>query len=217
MNLYEYLELTKNDFDTCDNDFDAIVTVCHIGKENDNYDKFCNELMKKVEMLSKNDDYLTVSWSVLIRGNMDKFRAFTKEHWSFQYEDDDDEFVYQWIKEFHSYLAGMVSDSFYGTLVEFIETLTPSIAKNYVVCISDSYLRDTQVFNPIQEAFDEQNEDNKDYIEELTDDDNNWYDYTGSAFLGIYKWNEATLDGLRQYVATCRGLNPATLEIIPVE
>lgn len=212
MTLYDYVELTKEDFDTSDKDFDAIVTVCHIGKENDNYDKFCNELMKKVEVLSKNGDSLTVNWSSLISGNMENFRDFADEHWNIQYYDED-EFIYQWIKEFHSCLAGMVSDSFYATLVEFVETLTPSIAKNYVVCIKDSCLRDTQVFKP-EETFDKKDEGE---LASLFDDDDNWYDYTGSAFLGIYKWNEATLDGLRQYMIDLHGLNPDTLEIIPVE
>ena len=46
-------------------------------------------------------------------------------HWhdECQYEDDDDEFIYQWITEIHSYMAGCVSDDFYGVLVEFVDEL----------------------------------------------------------------------------------------------
>ena len=54
---------------------------------------------------------------------MDKFKAFTKEYWNNQYEDDEDEFIYQWISEIHLYIAGYVGEKMYGKLNSFIETL----------------------------------------------------------------------------------------------
>lgn len=125
MTLYEILEIAENDFDTYDTVYDAIVTVCWIDKEEDDYDKFCNGIMKKVKFVKKSGDGLLVDWTGLIKGNMEKFRQFTRDHWSenCQYEDDDDEFICQWIHEIHLYMAGYVSEKFYCKLVVFVEEL----------------------------------------------------------------------------------------------
>lgn len=127
MKLYDFLKISQNDFDTCDTVYDTGVTVCYIDEEDidDNYDKFCIELMKKVEVEKQIGDALLVRWTELIQNNMEKFRAFTAENWyeSCQYEDDDDEFIYQWINEIHQYMAGNVSEDFYDELVKFVETL----------------------------------------------------------------------------------------------
>ena len=125
MTLFEYLELHKDDFDTCDTEYDAIVTVCYIDESDvtDNYDRFCTSIIKKVEVVSCENRNLIVNWSALIKNNMDKFKAFTKEYWNNQYEDDEDEFIYQWISEIHLYIAGYVGEKMYGKLNSFIETL----------------------------------------------------------------------------------------------
>lgn len=123
--LYEYINMNQNDIDTYDTKYDTGVTVCHIYEENDEYDKFCNGIIKKVNVIEINKYSLTVNWSKLIERNMDKFKKFTAEHWyeSCQYEDDVDEFVYQWINEIHQYMAGNVSMDFYETLNELVESL----------------------------------------------------------------------------------------------
>lgn len=127
MKLYDFLKVAQNDFDTCDTVYDAGITVCFIDEADatDNYDKFCIELMKKVEVEKQDYDILIVKWTELIENNMEKFRAFTKENWyeSCQYEDDDDEFIYQWINEIHQYMAGNVSEDFYDELVKLVQTL----------------------------------------------------------------------------------------------
>lgn len=127
MKLYDFLKISQNDFDTYDTVFDTGVTVCYIDEEDaeDSYDKFCIELMKKVEVEEQNDDILIVKWTELIQNNMEKFRAFTAKHWYeiCQYEDDEDEFIYQWINEIHQYMAGNVSEKFYDKLVKLVETL----------------------------------------------------------------------------------------------
>ena len=81
--------------------------------------------MKKVEMEKQSGDILIVNWTKLITENMEKFRAFTKEHWyaNRQYKNSDDDFIYAWINEIHAQMAGCVSDDFYEILVEFVETL----------------------------------------------------------------------------------------------
>ena len=128
MKLYDFMKITEEDYDTYDTVYDASVTVCYIEekKANDSYDKFCIELMKKIELVKGNCNHgLIVEWTKLITDNMEKFREFTKENWyeDCQFEDDEDEFIYQWINELHGYMAGNVSEYFYETLVEFVETL----------------------------------------------------------------------------------------------
>lgn len=125
MKLYDFVKLTEADYDTYDTVYDEGVTVCFIDEEDekgDNYYKFCADIMRKVEVEKQNGDFLIVDWTKLIKDNMEKFRAFSMRHWAFEYKDEDD-FIYEWIKEIHAYMAGYVSESFYDTLVEFVETL----------------------------------------------------------------------------------------------
>lgn len=123
--LYDLLSLSESDYDTYDTKYDVEVTVCWIGEESDNYDKFCNEIIKKVNVIKINKDMIMVDWNKLIERNMDKFKEFTKENWyeTHQYDDDVDEFIYQWIKEIHYYMAGYVSEDFYENLVELVKNL----------------------------------------------------------------------------------------------
>ena len=125
MTLFEYLQIAENDFDTYDTKYDTGVTVCHIDEECDDYDKFCNGIIKKVDVVRVNGDILVVNWSELIERNMDKFKEFTEKYWhkNCQYEDDIDEFVYQWINEIHMYMAGYVSESFYSKLNNLVDNL----------------------------------------------------------------------------------------------
>lgn len=123
--LYDYINMAENDFDTYDTKYDTVVTVCHTYEENDEYDKFCNNIIKKVNVVKINGDALTVDWSELIERNIIKFRMFTAEHWydNCQYEDDEDEFIYQWINEIQQYMAGNVSMDFYFKLNKFVDSL----------------------------------------------------------------------------------------------
>lgn len=126
MKLYDFMKISMEDWDTYDTEYDACVTVCYIDEEDaeDNYDKFCIEIMKKVEVVQiVSDSHLVCDWSKLIKNNMDAFKTFTEKHWKYTYEDDKDEFIYQWINEINLYLAGYVSEKFYDTLVEFIDSL----------------------------------------------------------------------------------------------
>lgn len=125
MKLYDYLKLTEADYDTYDTVYDAVVTVCFIeeNESNDNYEKFCIELMKKAEVEKVNGDVIIAKWTELIQNNIEKFKIFAREHWAFDYENDINEFIYQWINEIHYYMAGYVSEDFYDKLVEFVGTL----------------------------------------------------------------------------------------------
>ena len=126
MTLHEFIRLQENDFDTYDTEYDACVTVCYSDVEEhemDDYEWFCNEIVKKVNVVKVNNLSLSVNWSELIQRNMEKFKEFTNKYWKYTYEDDIDEFIYQWINEINLYLAGYVSESFYKTLNKFVETL----------------------------------------------------------------------------------------------
>ena len=122
MTVKEFLRMTESDYDFGDTEYDAEVTCCYIDEINDSYDKFCDILVSKVELV-RGGDYPIANWSGFITKNLDKFKQFAKEHWYDAYEDDEDELIYQWITEFHGYVAGMVSEKFYDTLVEFFEGL----------------------------------------------------------------------------------------------
>lgn len=125
MKLYDFMKMSECDYDTYDTEYDACVTVCCLDLEceDESYDKFCNGIMKKVEVVHVGENTLTVDWSKLVKDNMEKFKAFTEKHWKYTYEDDEDEFIYQWINEIQAYMAGYVSESFYDTLVKFVESL----------------------------------------------------------------------------------------------
>ena len=125
MTLYEYLKLKENDFDTCDTVFDTGVTVCYIDEEKDEYDRFCNGIIKKVDVIYIDDNFLTVNWYEMIERNVDKFKAFTKRYWRIdcQYEDDKDEFIYQWINEINAYMAGYADEDFYIELNKLVDNL----------------------------------------------------------------------------------------------
>ena len=125
MTLYEFMKMSECDYDTYDVDFDAIVTVCLPDEDDDldAYGKFCFEIIKKVEVVKQVDTGLIVDWSGFIKRNVELLREFTDEYWYNNYEDDDDEFVYQWINEIHAYLGGCVSEDIYEKLVELVETL----------------------------------------------------------------------------------------------
>jgi hypothetical protein len=121
--LYDFMTMSENDYDTYDTKYDAEVTVCYIDKECDDYDKFCNGIIKKVNVIKIYNNTLSVNWCELIEDNIEKFKRFTKENWYKTYEDDIDEFIYQWINEIHYYMAGYVSDDFYIKLNKLIASL----------------------------------------------------------------------------------------------
>ena len=123
MTLHELVTIAQDDFDTYDTVYDAEVTVCYIPEPyKENYDRFCMEIIKKVEVEKFNGRYANAicKWTDLIERNMKVFREFTQMHWhdEAQYEDDDEEFVYQWINELHAYMSGGVSEDFYEVLIE---------------------------------------------------------------------------------------------------
>ena len=126
MKLFDLVNLTKKDYDAYDSVFDAVVTICYIENEEDTYDKFCNEIIKKVDVIEqKAENTLIVNWTDMIARNEMKFRHFTERYWrkDAQYEDDSEEFIYNWIIEINNYMAGNVPEYYYGILLDLIDSL----------------------------------------------------------------------------------------------
>jgi hypothetical protein len=126
------MKIEQCTMDTYDNVYDIGVTVEPIEDDDyktypddENYYKFCLEILKKVDVVEKSGGSLIVNWNELVNNNMEKFRAFTEKHWreDCQYEDDNDEFVYQWINEIHLYLAGYTNEETYGEFVDLLNTI----------------------------------------------------------------------------------------------
>ena len=100
-----------------------MVTVCSFDKEDENseeyYEKFRIGIMKFVEVAKGISDYeLVCKWTDVIERNISIFKEFAEKYWHNQYEDDEDEFIYQWIKEIHYYIAGYVDETTYKDFVE---------------------------------------------------------------------------------------------------
>lgn len=120
MTLYELLEFTEDTFDTYDTVYDAIVTIDWIDTETDYYDKFCNGILKLVVVCKKiKRGTVSAYWTEMItrKNNFDVFKEFTEKNWKCKYEDDEDELIYQWIKEIHYWMAGYTSESVYEDFV----------------------------------------------------------------------------------------------------
>lgn len=123
MTLYDFVKVAQNDYDTYDDVFDAIVTVCAFDEEDEKseeyYEKFRIGIMKFVEVIRGTvDNGLLCKWSDFITRNLAIFKEFAKEYWYIQYEDDVDEFIYQWITELHNWSAGALSEDMYKEFVE---------------------------------------------------------------------------------------------------
>lgn len=122
MTLYEFIKMENNDFDTYDTVFDAEVTVCvPYDEEKDWYDKFYNFIIKHVQFVEKlSNGECTADWYNFINENIKVFRQAANDMWRLDYVniDDDDDLIYEWIKEIEGWLAGYVSEAEYQKFME---------------------------------------------------------------------------------------------------
>lgn len=122
MTLYEFIKMENNDFDTYDTVFDVEVTVCvPYDKEKDWYDKFYNFIIKHVQFVEKlSSGECTADWYNFINENIKVFRQAANDMWRLDYIniDDDDDLIYEWIKEIEGWLAGYVSETEYRKFME---------------------------------------------------------------------------------------------------
>lgn len=122
--VYEFMCLTQGDYDINDSELDTSVTVVYIEEsdDNDTHEQFCIELLKKVKLNSFTNNCVEADWSALIRENKELFTQFMKENWKQQYTDEE-EFIYQWIKEIHLYLAGYTYDDMYAKMLDVLKII----------------------------------------------------------------------------------------------
>ena len=115
MTLYDFIKQNNGDYDTYDDVYDAVVTVCIDIEPEDDYDEFCVELCKLVEVKSigRGCD-IVCGWSDFITHNISVLRDIANKHWVKGNYKDEDDFIYEWIKEFHYLLAGYGDDGAYG-------------------------------------------------------------------------------------------------------
>lgn len=130
MNLYDFIIKEDSDYDTYDTVYDICVTVCvpyrELGEEMDWFDKFYNFILQHVEFIKEVSDYeCTANWSRFIEENINVFTEAANEFW---YEHlipkNQDDMIYEWIKELHGWLSGYVSECEYH---KFMEKYAPRI------------------------------------------------------------------------------------------
>lgn len=131
MTLYDFILQEQGDFDTYDTVFDVCVTVCEPyeydeGEEKQYYDIFNDLIMKNVEVDYKKSDYECIcKWNDFIEKNIETFRKAADDLWYHTPKNDDD-LIYEWIREINSWMAGYVSESVYKKFVtEYGEQLKP--------------------------------------------------------------------------------------------
>lgn len=130
MTLYDFLKLVKADFDTYDTVFDIEVTACEpyeSSMENmEWYDKFYDFILKHVEFVEKTGECsCVVNWYKFIKDNMETFRECANDMWKEGIvPDDEEDFIYEWIKEINGWLTGYVSETEYKI---FMEKYAPKI------------------------------------------------------------------------------------------
>ena len=115
MKLYDFLKENDADYDTYDLDYDEIVTCCINIEPEDDYDEFCVALCKKIDVV----DYTCCgdpicNWSEFIKRNMDVLRDFSNKYWQRGNYEDEDDFICEWMKELHLFMAGYGADDSYG-------------------------------------------------------------------------------------------------------
>ena len=125
MTVYTFIKETRKggwlEVDTYDTVFDACITLCIDlnATSDDYYHKFCNELLKYVEIDEITDNCVTLKWYDMIANNIDLFRKFTENYWyNPERFDDDDDLIYEWINELDGFFAGNTCEDVYKTFCE---------------------------------------------------------------------------------------------------
>lgn len=117
MTLYEFLKKNEDaDFDTYDVDYDVIITVSVDldGEPEDSYGRFVRELLKKIEVV----DYTCCGdpicdWGGFVERNIETFRRFANKYWYKGNYEDDEEFIAEWLDQFHLLIAGYENENNY--------------------------------------------------------------------------------------------------------
>lgn len=122
MTLYVFIVNEKADFDTYDDIYDICVTVCEPyeyakGEKKDYYDIFSDLIMKSVSVIRKTGECTCLcAWSRFIILNKDTFIKAANDLWV-HVPEDENQLVYEWIREINYWLAGYVSENIYKRFV----------------------------------------------------------------------------------------------------
>lgn len=122
MTVYEYIKMNRCDYDVYDNEFDACITCCDCsedygGEDDEFYYKFYTGIQKLANVVEIKKDWIIADWSAMIRHNKAILEEYMYKNWKRDYEDEDD-FIYEWIREFHLWGAGYVIESAYEDFVK---------------------------------------------------------------------------------------------------
>lgn len=127
-------------FDSCDFDFDILVTVDEIDTVNDPYDKYCKAVYDRVNVIRDDSDTsnLCCDWSEFIYRYYDKLKNFANQNWVKNNFANKDDFVYEWIKETKLLITGYGTDSIYKSLTELLENEPNPDNENYRLFFNDN-------------------------------------------------------------------------------
>ena len=113
------------DFDSYDNVYDVIVTICFdeetVDKPEDSFDRFVKYIVEHVDYIKGNGNYVICDWNGFVKAHEQVLRQYEHDCWRYNYDDDEDEFVYEWIREINLYLAGYISEAGYTDIVNRLE------------------------------------------------------------------------------------------------
>lgn len=114
MTLYDFIKADDCCYDTYDDVYDTTVTVDINLDPEDDYDEFCVELIKKIEVKGRAYDGNPVcGWYDYIKRNLPRFRQFADDYWIKNNHEDEDDFICEWVEELHRFLAGYGEDDQY--------------------------------------------------------------------------------------------------------
>lgn len=129
-NLYDYIIKKDADHDTYDVVYDICVTVCvpyrTESEEMDWFDRFYNFILKHINVIEEISDYECIAhWSKFIEENLDVFTEAANDFWwEHLIPKNQDDMIYEWVKELDGWLSGGVSESRYH---EFMEKYAPKL------------------------------------------------------------------------------------------
>ena len=114
MTLYDFIKANDSCYDTYDDVYDTTVTVDIDLASEDDYDEFCVELIKKIDVKGMAYDGNPIcGWSDYIKRNLPRFRQFANDNWIKNNHEDEDDFICEGIEELHRFLAGYGEDDQY--------------------------------------------------------------------------------------------------------
>lgn len=130
MKLIDYMMLCDDGHsEFSDTVYEIVIGCDFLGNGKDVYPRMCAALYRRVEIKKiYNGIYAngTADFTGFIRKNRERMARFVRDNWidEKQYvldDGNDDEFEYEWCKEFDNYLAGRYGETNNGELLKLLE------------------------------------------------------------------------------------------------